>query len=127
MTTNNIPATHQQLMPYLIVKGAAAFADFTQQVFGAKETHRDMRDAKLIRHAEVMIGNSTILFADATEQFAVQNAGLFVYVPDADAAYQKALAAGATTIMEPADQSYGRSCGVTDPFGNTWWITSLPG
>ncbi len=110
-------------MPYLIVKNALAFLQFVQEVFEGRETHRSMRSEQVVRHAEVMIGNSTIMLADATEQFAVQNAGLFVYVPDADAAYQKALAAGATTVMEPADQSYGRSCGVLDAFGNTWWIT----
>jgi PhnB protein len=50
---------------------------------------------------------------------------MFVIVPDADRTYEKALANGATTIMPPADQEYGRSGGVTDPYGNVWWITSV--
>jgi uncharacterized glyoxalase superfamily protein PhnB len=50
---------------------------------------------------------------------------MFVYVDNADEIYQKALQEGAVSIMEPADQSYGRSCGVEDPYGNTWWITSV--
>lgn len=124
MTPENIPSTHNQVMPYLIVRNAAGFSAFLQEVFGGKESHRGMRDTQTIMHAEVTIGNSTIMFADATQQFEERTAGLFIYVPDADASYQKALAAGATTIMEPADQSYGRSCGITDPFGVTWWITS---
>ncbi len=54
------------------------------------------------------------------------NAGMFIYVDDADTAYQKALTAGATTVegQEPSDKEYGRACGIKDPFGNTWWITS---
>ncbi|WP_344980190.1 VOC family protein [Compostibacter hankyongensis] len=121
-----IPAGYQTVMPYLIVAGAEKLIDFTQAVFEAKVTHRTMRDEEknIIMHAEIMIGDSTIMFADATEQYAPQTAGMFVYVEDADEAYQKALDAGAVSVLEPADQSYGRSCGVTDPLGNTWWITS---
>jgi uncharacterized glyoxalase superfamily protein PhnB len=48
-------------------------------------------------------------------------------VSDADRSYAAALAAGATSVMSPADQDYGRSCGVKDTNGNTWWITSAPG
>ena len=54
-------------------------------------------------------------------------ANMFVYVDNADARYKKAIDAGSETVMEPADQDYGRSCGVTDPFGNVWWITSVIG
>lgn len=111
-------------MPYLIVKNAAAFLDFTKKVFGAEEKHKTMRDEKLIMHAEVSFGDSVIMFADATEQYQPSTAGLFIYVDDCDAVYQKALQNGATTINQPADQSYGRSAGVKDAFGNTWWITS---
>ena len=50
-----------------------------------------------------------------------------VHVGDADATYKKALAAGSLTVdgQEPSDKDYGRTCGVKDPFGNTWWITSI--
>lgn len=120
----NIPDGYQVVMPYLIIPNAAGFMDFAQKVFGATETHRTMRDEQVIRHAEVMIGGNTIMFADATEQFPAQPAGMFVYVADADATYQKALDNGATSIMPPADQPYGRTCGVKDPCGNTWWITT---
>ncbi len=76
-------------------------------------------------HAEVRINNSTIMFCDATDDYKIQTANLFVYVPDADEAYQKAVQAGAETIMPLSDQDYGRTCGVTDPTGNVWWITSI--
>jgi len=120
-----IPEGYQQLMPYLIVPGAAAFIEFTKNVFGAEEGYKAMRDETLIMHAEVKIGDSVIMLADATEQYTKQGAGLFVYVDDCDKIYEKALANGATTKAEPADQSYGRSAGFEDTFGNTWWITSL--
>lgn len=121
----NIPEGYSQVMPYLIIKDAAAFIHFTQNVFGATEKFKTMRDAQTIMHAEISIGESTIMFADATEQYPVSNAGMFIYVDDCDAVFQKALDNGATAIMEPAYQDYGRSGGVTDPFGNTWWITSI--
>ena len=122
----NIPEGYQTVMPYLIVKNAAKFSEFTQKVFGATEKNRHMRDEDIIMHAEVAIGGSVIMFADSTAQFNERTTGLFVYVEDADETYQKALDAGATSLMPPADQPYGRSSGVVDPFGNTWWITAPP-
>jgi PhnB protein len=125
MKTVNIPEGYPQIMPYLIVENAAAFIDFTQKVFDATEKFKTMRDEHTIMHAEISIGNSVIMMADATDQFKQQNAGLFIYVDDCDTVFQKALDNGATVVMEPADQSYGRSGGVKDAFGNTWWITSV--
>ena len=121
----NIPEGYPQLMPYLIIENAPAFFEFTQKVFDAEEKYKAMRDEKLIMHAEISIGSSVIMFADATEQFKERTTGMFLYVDNCDTVYDKALANGATTVMPPADQSYGRSAGITDPFGNTWWITSV--
>ena len=123
----NIPAHYNTVMPYLVIKNAQQFIEFTQAVFDATEVAdmRSMRDEHTIMHSEVILGSSTIMFADATEQFPERPAGLFVYVDDADATYQKALDAGATSIMPPADMPYGRSSGVLDTHGNTWWITSV--
>ncbi len=119
-----IPSNYQTIMPYLIIKDAAKFIDFTEKAFGSTQGHKAMRDENVIMHGEVMIGESTIMFAEATEQFQTQTAGIFVYVADADEAYQKALNEGATAITPLSDRPYGRSGGVKDPFGNTWWITS---
>lgn len=123
---SKIPANYQSVMPYLIVEGAEKFITFMKEVFNAEETYKAMRDEQTIMHAEIMIGGSTIMFADSTDDFAVSNAGMFVYVDDADATFKKAIDAGATVVMEMANQSYGKSGGVKDPFGNTWWITTLP-
>jgi PhnB protein len=121
----NIPENNQAIMPYLIIAGAEDFINFTKNVFNATELMRHLRDEKLIMHAEVMINGSTIMMADATPEHSPQTCALFVYVADADITYNKALAAGATSINVPAQQSYGRSAGVKDMFGNTWWITSV--
>ncbi|MCY7421453.1 MAG: VOC family protein [Chitinophagaceae bacterium] len=125
--TKALPENHQVIMPYLIVNNAAGFIDFMKEVFDGKELNRHMRNETIIMHAEVMIGGSTMMLADSTSEFTDRTAGMFIYVDDADTTYDKALAKGATSIMPPADQPYGRSCGVNDAFGNTWWITSLPG
>ncbi len=120
-----IPENYQTVMPYLIVKDAAKFISFMQTVFDAVETYKAMRDENIIMHAEIMIGGSTIMFADSTDTYGARNAGMFIYVDDADATFKKAIENGATVVNEMADQSYGRSGGVEDPFGNTWWITGI--
>lgn len=125
METKTSPVGHQTIMPYLMVQGAEKFSQFIQKVFNAKEKVKKMRDGDGIMHAEIMIGESTIMFCDSTAQWKPMAAGMFVYVDNADDTYKKALDAGATSITEPSDQSYGRSGGVTDPFGNVWWITSV--
>lgn len=121
----NIPAGHQTVMPYLILEKAALFIEFTQNVFDAKLTHHSMRDEILLGHCEIQIGGSTIMFSDASPDWESQTANLFVYVDNADERFKKALDAGATVLMELSDQDYGRTCGVSDPFGNVWWITSV--
>lgn len=110
-------------MPYLILKDAQGFIDFAQATFAATEQSKQMRDETTIQHAQILIGDSVIMLAEAVAPWPVNNAGIFVYVENADAAYQKALELGSTSIMEPTDMPYGRSCGIKDPFGNTWWPT----
>jgi PhnB protein len=121
-----IPKVHQAIMPYLMLKNAAGFIDFTQTVFNADAGMKRLRDdVETIMHAEMMISGYTIMFCEASDQWAVANANLFIYVDDADITYKLAIENGATTVMPLSDQDYGRTCGVTDPFGNTWWITSV--
>lgn len=122
---SKIPENYQTVMPYLIVNDAEKFIGFLKEVFNADETYKAMRDEQTVMHAEIMIGGSTIMLADSTDKFAVRNAGLFIYVNDADETFKKAIDSGATVVAEMADQSYGRSGGVQDTFGNTWWITSM--
>lgn len=121
----NIPQGHQAVMPYLMLDGAAQFIDFCTKVFQAEVTSRHMRDERLVMHAELSIAGSTIMIADTTDDWKKQTANLFVYVKDADESYSLALAHGAVSLMGLSDQEYGRTCGVTDPSGNVWWITSV--
>ena len=119
------PAGYQTVMPYLIIKNATGFFNFVQKVFDAAEKMKIMRDDVHIMHAELPIGESTVMFSDSTDEFETQTAGLFVYVKDADETYNKALEEGASSLTAMSDQNYGRSGGVTDPFGNVWWISSI--
>lgn len=119
----NIPKGHQAIMPYLMLNDAAAFIEFIKKVFDAEMTHESMRDG-VVGHCEANINGGTIMFSNSRDEWKAATGNMFVYVPDADATYEKALAAGATSVMEIADQDYGRSGGFTDPHGNVWWVTS---
>ena len=124
----NLPKGHQVVMPYLMVNGALKFIDFVKAVFHAELTtnmHKLREDGATVIHSEITIGGSTIMFTDASEQWKEQTANLFVYVDNADDTFKRAIDHGATTLMELSNQDYGRTCGVTDPFGNVWWITSV--
>ena len=86
-----------------------------------------------ITHAEIEIGDSVIMMADEAPQmdaFGIDHFGgspitLLIYTENSDAMYKQALAAGATSLREPADQPYGdRMSGVKDPFGYKWWIAT---
>lgn len=121
---SNNPDYYQTVMPYLILNDVKAFLKFATSVFGAEEKMRHLDDDGRVVHAEIVIGDSTIMAGESTEQWATQNAGLYINVDSADKMFRKALDAGATVVMELSDQEYGRSGGVKDPQGNTWWITS---
>ena len=121
----NIPNGHNTVMPYLMMEDARGFIEFVKSVFGAEMTHESTRDGA-VGHCEARIGDSTLMFSQSRDQWKPATANLFVYVGDADETYRKAIDAGATTLMEMGDLDYGRSGGVTDPFGNVWWITSPP-
>ncbi len=116
---------HQTTMPYLIVPDARKLIGFLTDVFGAEETFCVPGTDGGILHAEVRISDSTILVADATDGFRPTTAGLYVYVDDAEETYVRALAAGGTILIEPQDKDNGaRYAGFTDPYGNSWWITT---
>lgn len=120
----NIPEGYNRVMTYLILGDLEKFLSFTTTVFDATEKMKHKQDNEL-SHVEILIGDTCIMAGKAGEQWAVMNAGLFIYVEDADASFQKAKNAGASVVMELSDQSYGRTCGVKDPCGNVWWITSV--
>ena len=125
MAVKAIPDGYHTITPYLTVQGAGQLIDFLKLAFDAQETERITAPDGAIAHAEVRIGDSIVMMSDAGGERAPMPSGLYLYVNDTDAAYKSALRAGATSIMEPADQFYGdRSAGVKDPAGNHWWIAT---
>jgi PhnB protein len=125
MAVKPIPDGYHTVTPYLIVEGAAALIDFVKAAFGAEEIFRMPGKDGTVGHAEVRIGDSMIMLADAQAEHPARPTMLALYVKDVDATYQRAIAAGATSIREPADQFYGdRSGGVQDASGMHWWIST---
>jgi PhnB protein len=125
MAVKSIPDGYHSVTPYLVVQGVATLLDFLNQVFDAQELHRMPRPDGTIMHAEVRIGDSVVMMGEPMGEFTPMPGSIYVYVNDADAVYKRALQAGATSLMEPADQFYGdRSAGVKDPVGNQWWIAT---
>jgi PhnB protein len=112
------------VMPYLILKDCNSLITFTRNVFDAEELAVFRNDDGSIMHAEVRIGNSIIMMGESGDKWDVQTAGLYITVTNADTNFEKALQHGATVVNPLEDKEYGRTCGVKDPCGNTWWITS---
>lgn len=125
MAVKPVPEGHNNVSPYLLVPHAAQVIAFLKDVLGGKELHRHADSKGVIRHAEVKIGDSVIMISDATPEFPAMPAMVHVYLPDVDAAYRRAIAGGAKSLREPADQFYGdRGAGVVDPGGNHWWLST---
>lgn len=125
MTVKPIPDGYHTITPYLVVRDAASLIGFLQQAFDAKESERIEAPDSSIIHAEVRIGDSVVMMGDAGENNPPMQTMLHLYLEDCDAAYRRALAAGATSLREPEDQFYGdRTGGVKDAFGNQWWFAT---
>jgi uncharacterized glyoxalase superfamily protein PhnB len=124
MAVKPIPDGYHTVTPYLVVPGVAKLITFLKQAFGAEETHPPTsRPDGAIMHAEVRIGDSRVMMGEPMGDYKPMPASLYLYVNDTDAVYKRALQAGATSIMEPANQFYGdRNAGVKDELGNFWWI-----
>jgi PhnB protein len=123
------PADYSTVSPYLIVDGAAATIDFLKAVLGATELRRFSDDSGRVHHAEVRIDDSVIMLADPVPpDWPAFASHVHVYVPDVDATYRKALAAGAVTVQEPVQkQDEDKRGGVKDTGGTTWWISTRVG
>ena len=102
-----IPDGYHTVTPYLIVEGASLLIEFLKEAFDAQGT---------IMHAEVRIGDSVVMLSDVMGVCKPMPTAIYLYVDDVDATYQRALQAGATSVMEPANQFYGDRLGrVKDP------------
>jgi PhnB protein len=115
--------TYRTVTPYLVVPNADAELAFLKAAFGASEIQCHRNEDNTVAHAEVQIGDSLVMLGQAGGQWAPRAAALYLWVEDVDAAYAKALSAGATSESAPEDKPYGhRNAGVVDQNGVTWWI-----
>ena len=124
MAVNPIPDGYRTVTPYLVVRGAAKTIEFAKKAFGAELIGEPMkRPDGTVMHAQIRIGDSLVMISDATAQQPPMPSMLYIYVPNVDAVYQRAVAAGGASLMEPMDMFYGdRSGGVKDPAGTQWFI-----
>jgi uncharacterized glyoxalase superfamily protein PhnB len=126
MTAKSIPDGYHTVTPYLTVRGAGKVIEFLKQAFGAQISHEPLkRPDGSIMHAQILIGDSRIMIAEESEMAKATSSTLYLYVPNVDAVYQRAVQVGGAKVMEPTDMFYGdRSGGVMEPTGNTWFIAT---
>ncbi len=128
MTKSFKPAGYASVSAYIVVDGAERLIAFATAAFDAKVTRRFDTANGTIMHAEVLIDDTIVMVTDGSEGFPAFPVWLHVYVPDVDRTYQKALAAGGTSVQEPVQKDDpDRRAGVQDPTGNTWWIATQVG
>jgi PhnB protein len=120
-----VPKGLQNVNPYLHPRRAEPLIGFLKRAFGAEEVAKYASPDGVVHHAVVRIGDSVIEMGEAHDKYTTMDAMFYLYVPNMDAVYRQALAAGATSFQEPTDQPYGdRSAGVKDAFGNKWYIAT---
>lgn len=128
-----IPEGYGTITPYLHLKGAAEALAFYREAFGAEELYRMEGPGGTIMHAEMQLGDSRFMLADEMEDWGNTSPttlggssfSLMVYVEDVDAAFQRALKAGAKELTPVTDHFYGdRSGQVQDPFGHRWNLST---
>lgn len=128
-----IPAGYAGVTSYLIVRHAARAIEFYKQAFGAAELMRFPGPDGKIGHAEIKIGDGVVMLADESLESGHKSpqtlggtpVSLLFYVPDVDAQFVKAVAAGGVIKIPLKDQFYGdRSGTITDPFGHIWTIAT---
>jgi uncharacterized glyoxalase superfamily protein PhnB len=118
-----IPEGFQTLTAYLLVADADKEIAFLKAAFDARTIHVSRLPDGSVMHATLKIGTSMLMMGQVRDTMKPIPAMLYMYVEDVDAVYQRALAYGAQSIHEPADQLYGdRSGGVVSSNGIQWWI-----
>jgi PhnB protein len=128
-TTTTSVKTH--VTAYLCANGASDAIDFYKRAFGAEERYRMADDNGRIGHAEITIGETILFISDEWAEMHVlspktlggHSCSFVIGVADADAAFQRAIDAGATVERALKDEPYGRSGWLVDPFGHRWCIT----
>jgi len=119
------PEGLRAITPYLHPRGAHKMIEFLKQAFDAEVIASYDAPDGTVAHAKIKIGDSVVEMGEAHDQWGPSSCAIHLYTENADAVYRTALAAGATSMFEPRDEPYGdRASGVTDPFGNVWYIAT---
>jgi PhnB protein len=132
MSVRPIPEGYRSVTPYLAIAGAAKALAFYAAAFGARERMRLDGPNGTIGHAEIEIGDSLVMLADpwaggssAPPTGEKASVSIHLYVPDVDAAFARAVAAGATVLHPVETMFYGdRGGGLRDPFGHHWHLAT---
>jgi PhnB protein len=120
-----IPKGLHNVNAYLHPRRAEPLIAFLKRAFGAQEMSKYVSPDGVVHHAEIRIGDSVVEMGEARGKYEPMPAMFYLYVPDCDAVYRRALAAGAKSLHELTDQPYGdRNSAVTDSFGNIWYIAT---
>ncbi len=123
--TGHAPRGFGALTPGLRAKGAPQLLDFLKEAFGAEEVSVTRSPDGVLIHGEMRLGDSMLELGEAHGRWGPMPTMLLLYVDDVDACYRRALAAGATSWSEPADQPYGgRTAAVNDLHGNLWYFSA---
>lgn len=124
--TKHIQPGFTAITPYLYAKHE--LGAFLKSAFDAEIIHDPGPDPSGNFHAEAKIGDAHILYGSGYFADSSMSSAVYLYVPDVDAFYRRALSLGANPVREPADQTWGdRVAGVKDASGNTWWIATWKG
>lgn len=122
---HHVPKGLFSVTPYLHPRRAEPFISFLKRAFGAQEVAKYASPDGVVHHAVVKVGDSVLEMGEAHGKYEPMEAMFYLYVPNMEAVYRQALAAGATSFQEPTDQPYGdRNAGVKDAFGNKWYIAT---
>ncbi|WP_072805551.1 VOC family protein [Rhodococcoides yunnanense] len=122
---NAAPTGYTSVAPWVVTDDTGAFLDFVTQVFDGEELGRVATEGGAIGHGEIRIGDTIVLAFDRAPDWPVMPSLLRVWVPDAAATVDKAVASGGRVVTEVADSAFGQRGGrIKDPFGNIWWIVT---
>lgn len=126
MAVQPIPPGFHTVTPHLTVDDGDAMVEFLKRAFDGRELFpASRRPDGSLAHAQLRIGDSNLMVGQGSAQWPPMPCSLYLYVPNVDAVYRQALAAGGTSVREPTDEFYGdRSAGVKDMCGNYWWIAT---
>jgi PhnB protein len=122
--TGAAPAGLRTVTLSLHPKGAESVIAFLRQAFEAEEVFRAASPQGVIQHAQLRIGDSMLEIGEAHGQYQPMPSAIFLYLPDARASYEKALQAGATSVWAPAEMYGDLMAGISDPFGNDWYLAT---